>query len=121
MHLCGKNLAPLLVTALYFVKFEVPCFPSLLHLIMIPIFNLLVDSSKLIPLVINAQADLGKLTLCVGALGPNHFCNFCWGFRLPHARTGGVLIFAQRREKHTNTIFNVVRQNRLHPRESPYY
>jgi hypothetical protein len=21
----------------------------------------------------------------------------CWGFRLPHARTGGVLIFAQRR------------------------
>jgi hypothetical protein len=36
----------------------------------------------------------------------------CWGFP-----TGGVLIFAQRREKHTDTIFNVVRQNRLHPRE----
>jgi len=38
-------------------------------------------------------------------------------FRLPHARTGGVLILAQRRVKHTNTIFYVVRQNRLHPRE----
>jgi len=43
------------------------------------------------------------------------------GFRLPHARTGGVLIVAQRRVKHTDTIFYVVRQNRLHPRESPYY
>jgi len=38
-------------------------------------------------------------------------------FRLPHARTGGVLIVAQRRLKLTDTIFNVVRQNRLHPRE----
>jgi len=38
-------------------------------------------------------------------------------FRLPHARTGGVLIVAQRRVKHTDTIFYVVRQNRLHPRE----
>jgi hypothetical protein len=38
-------------------------------------------------------------------------------FRHPHARTGGVLIFAQRRIKHTDTIFYVVRQNRLHPRE----
>jgi hypothetical protein len=35
----------------------------------------------------------------------------------PHARTGGVLIVAQRRVKHTDTIFYVVRQNRLHPRE----
>ena len=34
----------------------------------------------------------------------------CWGFRLPHARTGGVLIFAHRRLKHTDTIFYVVRQ-----------
>jgi len=42
-------------------------------------------------------------------------------FRLPHARTEGVLIVVQRRVKHTDTIFNVVRQNRLHPRESPYY
>jgi hypothetical protein len=41
----------------------------------------------------------------------------CWGFQLPHARTGGVLIVAQRRVKHTDTIFYVVRQNRLHPRE----
>jgi hypothetical protein len=41
----------------------------------------------------------------------------CWGFRRPHARTGGVLIFAHRRVKHTDTIFYVVRQNRLHPRE----
>jgi hypothetical protein len=31
--------------------------------------------------------------------------------------TGDVLIFAHRRLKHTDTIFNVVRQNRLHPRE----
>jgi len=38
-------------------------------------------------------------------------------FRRPHARTGGVLIVAQRRIKHTDTTFNVVRQNRLHPRE----
>ena len=38
-------------------------------------------------------------------------------FRHPHARTGGVLIFAHRRVKHTDTIFYVVRQNRLHPRE----
>jgi len=45
----------------------------------------------------------------------------CWGFQLPHTRTGGVLILAQRRVKHTDTISNVVRQNRLHPRESPYY
>jgi hypothetical protein len=35
--------------------------------------------------------------------------------------TGDVLILAQRRVKHTDTIFNVVRQNRLHPRESQYY
>jgi hypothetical protein len=45
----------------------------------------------------------------------------CWGFRLPHARIGGVLIVAQRRVKYTETMFYVVRQNRLHPRESPYY
>jgi hypothetical protein len=38
-------------------------------------------------------------------------------FRHPHARTGGVLIVAHRRVKHTDTIFYVVRQNRLHPRE----
>ena len=31
--------------------------------------------------------------------------------------TGDVLIFAQGRGKHTETIFYVVRQNRLHPRE----
>ena len=31
--------------------------------------------------------------------------------------TGGVLIFAHRRVKHTDTIFYVVRQIRLHPRE----
>jgi len=37
----------------------------------------------------------------------------------PHARTGGVLIFAQRRVKHTNTIFYVVRQIAyIHGRES---
>ena len=45
----------------------------------------------------------------------------CWGFRLPHARTGGVLIVAQRRVKHTGTIFYVVRQNRLHPRERVHF
>jgi len=38
-------------------------------------------------------------------------------FRHPHARTGGVLIVAHRRLKHTDTIFYVVRQNRLNPRE----
>jgi hypothetical protein len=43
--------------------------------------------------------------------------SFVGEFRLPHARTGGVLIVAQRRVKHTDTIFYVVRQNRLHPRE----
>jgi hypothetical protein len=43
------------------------------------------------------------------------------GFPAPHARTGGVLIVAQWRVKHTDTIFYVVQQNRLHPRESPYY
>jgi len=43
----------------------------------------------------------------------------CWGFRLPHARTGGVLILAQWRLKHTDTIFNVVRQIAyIHGRES---
>jgi len=41
--------------------------------------------------------------------------------RLLHARTGGVLIVAQRRLSTLRHIFNVVRQNRLHPRESPYY
>jgi len=41
----------------------------------------------------------------------------CWGIPAPHARTGGVLIFAHRRVKHTDTIFYVVRQIRLHPRE----
>jgi hypothetical protein len=45
----------------------------------------------------------------------------CWGIPAPHARTGGVLIFAHRMLKHTDTIFYVVRQNRLHPRESSYY
>jgi hypothetical protein len=29
----------------------------------------------------------------------------CWGFRHPHARTGGVLIFAHRRVKHTGTQY----------------
>jgi len=42
-------------------------------------------------------------------------------FQHPHARTGGVLIVAQRRLKLTDTIFNMVRKNRLHPRESQYY
>jgi len=42
-------------------------------------------------------------------------------FRLPHARTGGVLIVAHRRVKHTDTIFYVVRQNRLHPRERVHF
>jgi hypothetical protein len=41
----------------------------------------------------------------------------CWVIPAPHARTGGVLIFAHRRVKHTDTIFYVVRQIRLHPRE----
>jgi hypothetical protein len=39
------------------------------------------------------------------------------GNSVTHARTGGVLIVAHRRLKHTGTIFNVVQQNRLHPRE----
>ena len=39
------------------------------------------------------------------------------GNSVTHARTGGVLIVAHRRLKHTETIFNVVRQNRLHPQE----
>jgi len=29
----------------------------------------------------------------------------CWGFRLPHARTGGVLIVAQKEAKHTETQY----------------
>ena len=33
------------------------------------------------------------------------YVHICWGFRLPHARTGGVLIVAHRRVKHTDTIF----------------
>jgi hypothetical protein len=42
---------------------------------------------------------------------------FCWG-----NPTGDVLIIAQTEGKaHWDTIFNVVRQNRLHPRESLYY
>jgi drug/metabolite transporter (DMT)-like permease len=45
----------------------------------------------------------------------------CWGFLHPHARTGGVLIITQGRVKHTEIIFYVVRQIRLHPRESLYY
>ena len=45
------------------------------------------------------------------------FGNAVLGIPAPHARTGGVLIVAQRRVKHTDTIFYVVRQNRLHPRE----
>jgi len=56
-----------------------------------------------------------------GQLAKERMGQECWGIPAPHARTGGVLIFAQRRLKHTDTIFNVVRQNRLHPRESPYY
>ena len=41
----------------------------------------------------------------------------CWVFP-----TGDVLIIAQTEGKaHGDTIFNVVRQNRLHPRESLYY
>jgi hypothetical protein len=35
--------------------------------------------------------------------------------------TGDVLIIAQGRVKHTETIFYVVRQIRLYPRESLYY
>jgi predicted nuclease of restriction endonuclease-like (RecB) superfamily len=48
---------------------------------------------------------------------PDFALENCWGIPAPHARTGGVLIVAQRRVKHTDTIFYVVRQNRLHPRE----
>ena len=33
------------------------------------------------------------------------YVHICWGFRLPHARTRGVLIVAHRRVKHTDTIF----------------
>ena len=40
-------------------------------------------------------------------------------FRLPYARTGGVLMVAHRRVKHTDTIFYVVRQIvYIHGRES---
>jgi hypothetical protein len=56
--------------------------------------------------------------LLVLHLGSNNLTGKMLGnFRHPHARTGGVLIFAHRRVKHTDIIFNVVRQNRLHPRE----
>jgi len=45
----------------------------------------------------------------------------CWGIPAPHARTGGVLIVAQRRVKHTDTIFYVVRQIAyIHERGSFY-
>jgi hypothetical protein len=44
---------------------------------------------------------------------------FVGDFRHPHARTGGVLIVAQRRLKHTDTIIYVVRQIAyIHGRES---
>jgi len=44
-----------------------------------------------------------------------------WVIRLPHARTDGVLIVAQRRLKLTDTIFYVVRQIAyIHGRESLY-
>jgi len=43
----------------------------------------------------------------------------CREFRLPHARAGGVLIVAQGRVKHTDTIIYVVRQIAyIHRRES---
>jgi hypothetical protein len=44
---------------------------------------------------------------------------YCWGIPAPHARTGGVLILAHRRLKHTDTIIYVVRQIAyIHGRES---
>jgi len=48
----------------------------------------------------------------------NHSGATCWEFRLPHARTGGVLIVAHRRLKHTEIIFNVIRQITYIPEKS---
>ena len=44
----------------------------------------------------------------------------CWGF-LPPLRNGGVHDHCLKEAKHTDTIFNVVRQNRLHPRERVHF
>jgi len=47
--------------------------------------------------------------------------SICWGFRLPHARTGGVLIGAQWRVKHTDTILRGSAKPPTSTGESPYY
>ena len=73
-----------------------------------------------IPMILPISSQCGTLVVYPTIL-PSLLDTNCWGIRLPHTRTGGVLIVAQRRVKHTDTIFYVVRQNRLHPRESPYY
>uniref|UniRef100_A0A3N7FSR1 Leucine-rich repeat-containing N-terminal plant-type domain-containing protein n=1 Tax=Populus trichocarpa TaxID=3694 RepID=A0A3N7FSR1_POPTR len=52
----------------------------------------------------NLSSSLSALSLWGCGLH-GKFLDNCWGFRLPHARTGGVLIFAHRRVKHTDTIF----------------
>jgi hypothetical protein len=70
-----------------------------------------------------ARSD-AVLTYCISQYGCM-ICKQCilyrklevLGFPAPPCADRGLLIVAQRRLKHTDTIFYVVRQNRLHPRE----
>jgi len=79
-------------------------------------------STSLVFLNLEGCCSLKTLPESIGNVKSLETLNISVGeFRLPHARTGGVLIIAQWRVKHTDTIFYVVRQNCLHPRESPYY
>jgi hypothetical protein len=57
-------------------------------------------------------------SFCAFLLDSSTYANSLW-CPAPHARTGGVMIFAHRRLKHTDTIFYVVRQIAyIHGRES---
>jgi hypothetical protein len=116
---------------LFFIFYYYYCYygqPTHRHYLSIIIYKLLADAR--IPYIcflfffLSILKCKNSLDLKSYSLSPRDSAVFCFGvgeFCLPHARTGGVLIVARRRVKHTDTIFYVVRQNRLHPRESQYY
>jgi hypothetical protein len=54
--------------------------------------------------------ELSFLSKNQTSLKPSALIPIVGEIQVPHARTGGVLIVAQRRVKHTDTIFYVVRQ-----------
>jgi hypothetical protein len=69
------------------------------------------DASRLLQILQHSFPELGLTRQdCIET-------NWCWGIPSPPCADRGCTDSCSSEGKHTDTIFNVVRQNRLHPRE----